>query len=98
MAYFCAHCAKELSLTTGQKVGRRESCPHCDGDLHCCKNCSHFDDKAYNQCKEPQADRVLEKNRSNYCDYFQFRDGALAKSGDLAKSKALQDLDSLFKK
>ena len=64
----CHHCQKEIPLLGN--VGRREECPFCRQDLHVCKNCVHYDPKAYNECAEPQAERVLEKDRSNFCDYF----------------------------
>lgn len=97
MDYFCYRCGKSLGLSSA-KAGRSESCPQCNNDLHCCKNCSYYDERAYNSCKEPQADRVLEKDRSNFCDYFQFLSGTRkAEAGD-AKKKVLNDLDALFKK
>ena len=98
MAHYCALCGKQLDLLTGAKVGRRDSCMHCRGDMHCCRNCSFFDEKAYNQCREPQAERVLEKSSSNYCDYFEFKEGPRDSKVQDAKSKALSDLDALFKK
>ena len=29
-----------------------------------------------NACVEPQAERVKEKDRANYCDFFRFKEGA----------------------
>jgi hypothetical protein len=56
----------------------------------------HFDPKAYNECNEPQADRVLEKERANFCDYFTPGNGTIgaAKSKDDLMSAA----EALFKK
>jgi len=65
---FCHHCQKQVPLLG--LVGRRDECPFCRADLHVCKNCQHYDPKAYNECKEPQAERVLEKEKSNFCDFF----------------------------
>ena len=77
-------------------VGRREECSKCRSDLHCCKNCKFFDPKAYNQCREPVAEVVKEKDRANYCDNFEPGAGG-GKSGPTA-----QDLkaaaEALFKK
>lgn len=98
MAYFCFRCGKEISLGSPSGVGRRDTCPACDADLHSCLNCTHYDGKAYNECHEPQADRVLDKDRSNYCDYFAFRSGAaVAKKIDV-KEQTQKKLDDLFKK
>jgi hypothetical protein len=99
MKYFCFNCGNEILLSDRHAVGRADGCPKCKGDLHACKNCSFYDERAYNQCKEPQAERVLEKNRSNFCDYFEFaqRSSPGAKQTD-QKAKALDALDALFKK
>jgi hypothetical protein len=52
---------------------------------------------AYNDCREPQAERVIEKGRSNFCDFLVFRDaetnGKGKDSGESAKTK----MESLFK-
>ncbi len=90
----CYKCGKE----TGFKdfVGRGESCPHCRSDAKVCKNCEHYDLKAYNECREPSAERVVDKEKSNFCDQFtmnQKKPGAATAIPDY-KSKA----DALFKK
>jgi hypothetical protein len=37
----------------------------------------HFHDaRAYNQCAEPQAERVVDKAHANFCDYFSPADAA----------------------
>ena len=54
-----------------ERVGRQEACPRCDSDLHCCRNCRFRDPGAHNQCRETQAEWVKEKDRSNFCDYFE---------------------------
>jgi hypothetical protein len=57
-------------------VGRRTTCPECDADLHRCLNCRHYDQSAGNECREPQAERVVDKDALNACDLFQLGDGA----------------------
>ena len=81
------------------KPGRADTCPACDADLHCCRNCAFFDPGSYNECREPQAERVLEKDRSNFCDYFAFRQGpgSADKAGQPAGKRG-NPLDGLFKK
>ncbi|MBN8549174.1 MAG: hypothetical protein J0M12_07675 [Deltaproteobacteria bacterium] len=97
MAYQCYKCGAEQALSDRRSVGRTESCLKCASDLHCCRNCSFYDEKAYNSCREPQADRVLEKNRSNFCDFFEFA-ADRSMGTDNAKNKALDALNDLFKK
>ena len=90
---FCHQCSKEIPLLG--IVGRREECPFCKADLHVCKNCIHHDIQAYNECKEPQADRVLEKDRGNFCDYF--TPGKVGAS-EKVKNDLLAAAEALFKK
>lgn len=84
-----------MTLPEGS-VSRREDCPHCGADVHCCKNCDLHDPKAYNECREPQAERVQEKDRANYCDFFQVRKGQLGAMSEADKLKAAAE--ALFKK
>lgn len=97
MSYHCFKCGNELELPHGGKVGRTASCDSCRADLHVCLNCRHYDKASYNECREPQADRVLDKDRSNFCDYFAFREGTAQASGK-SKADLLKNLDDLFKK
>lgn len=64
----CFFCHKDIEIT--DRIGRRETCPHCGLDLHICRNCEFYDSTAYNECREPQAERVVDKEKSNFCDYF----------------------------
>lgn len=93
---FCHSCSKELALI--RKPGREETCPHCGADLHICLNCSFYSPGAYNECREPQAERVVEKKRSNFCDYFVFIDDAARKGQAAKKDDPRSRLDALFKK
>ncbi|MCM2279641.1 MAG: hypothetical protein NDJ89_16325 [Oligoflexia bacterium] len=89
----CWNCGAEL---TALDYGRSDTCRKCGRDTKTCKGCEHFDPMANNQCHENQAERVLEKERSNFCDYFRPRagSGASAASRDAMKSAA----EALFKK
>lgn len=91
-------CHKCNTPIDGTFVARGDSCTKCGADLKCCKNCRHYDPKAYNDCREPQAERVVDKERSNFCDYFSVAlDGKIGAPGDEKKS-ILNKLDDLFKK
>ncbi|WP_413287484.1 hypothetical protein [Bdellovibrio sp. HCB337] len=93
-ALHCFNCNKEIQV--GGIVGRRDECPNCRADVHVCKNCEFYDPKAYNECREPQADMVKEKDRANFCDYFSPRRGS---SGGVDKAAALRAAaEALFKK
>lgn len=64
----CFQCGKELVFAT--VPGRRDECPSCGADVHSCRNCRHYDKNAYNECREPQADVVKERDRANFCDFY----------------------------
>jgi hypothetical protein len=70
----CYGCGAALSFDG--PIGRRTTCPECDADLHRCLNCRHYDPSAGNECREPHADRIVDKEASNACDLFQLGDGA----------------------
>lgn len=90
----CRCCRKEVVVP--KVVGRKDTCPFCDADLRCCLNCRFYDERIYNQCRETQAERVLDKDRSNFCDYFVFRDAdVFQEPGE--KQSAKDKLASLFK-
>ena len=92
----CAACNRELALAPGERLGFRENCEGCDADLHSCVNCAHYDPGAYNDCREPSAEHVSERERANRCDWFQPSDRA---GGDgSSRDHAVSELEGLFKK
>ena len=91
----CYHCKKPLQLPEGP-VGRKETCPSCLNDVRVCYNCKNYDAKAYNECREVQADRVVDKAKSNFCDYFSLG-GNGGGGADSTREDALKKLNDLFK-
>lgn len=91
----CHACLKEMEIP--MPVGRRETCPFCGTDLHSCLNCAFHEAAAYNECREPQAERVIDKARSNFCDFFAVRDTGTVDQEKGPVSSAKARLDSLFK-
>ncbi len=79
------------------RVSRSAVCVKCDADLHCCLNCRHYNPRAHNECNENQAEWVRDKERSNYCDYFDPKRGA-GPGNSSPKEDARARFDSLFKK
>src|SRR5271170_4436463 len=92
----CFNCGKITSFS--ERVGFRGECEHCHADARVCKNCKFYDVKAYNECREPNAEVVQVKDRSNRCDYFQ-ENGASGsgKPGDAA-ADLMKAAEALFKK
>jgi predicted RNA-binding Zn-ribbon protein involved in translation (DUF1610 family) len=68
----CARCRKEISVD--RRVSRRETCPHCGAWLHTCVNCRFYSPGRHNDCKESGTDPVRDKESSNFCDFFEFKE------------------------
>jgi hypothetical protein len=89
----CWFCGKGLTLSY---YGRGDTCPQCKRDTKVCKGCEFYDPKMNNECRETQADRVVEKERSNFCDYFRPKSGTA--NGMSQQDNAKSAADALFKK
>ncbi|HEY2526194.1 MAG TPA: hypothetical protein VGI29_14120 [Candidatus Binataceae bacterium] len=97
----CWNCGHRIE--TAERVGFHAHCERCDRPLHVCHNCSLYDASYNNQCRETMAERVVDKERSNFCEYF-----APAAAGGAGKRNAAAprppgrdaraELDALFKK
>ena len=92
----CHRCGAAVNARDG--VGRRDACLSCGSDLHCCLNCDFHDRSLHNQCREPQAERQVDKERSNFCDYFRFRSAARLPPDASRPKDARSKLDALFAK
>lgn len=99
MQFTCWKCGEVIEVTAAaSRVGARETCPKCDADLHCCRNCQLYDPAKHNQCAETQAEWVRDKEAANYCDYFS--PNPVLSAGKRSSSPggdAKKRFDSLFK-
>jgi hypothetical protein len=93
----CFACGSGVELATGERIGFRETCATCASDLHVCRNCAHHDPAAYNECREPGAERVGDRERANRCDWFRPIESGEDSPGD-ERDHARATLDDLFKK
>ncbi len=66
----CFQCRQEIPAE--RIILREDECPHCFSDLHACRNCRFYDPASSNLCSEPQADWVTDKERANFCEFFDF--------------------------
>ncbi len=64
----CRKCNTEYSFHG--RLEFRARCPQCDTALHVWLQCAYFDRGAYNGCREPKAERIVDKERENRCEYF----------------------------
>lgn len=90
----CWNCTSNLDAFD---YGRQDTCKKCGKDTRVCKNCIHHDRTSHNECRENQADRVLEKEKSNFCDYFSPKDQSSG-SGSPTKDQLKAAAEALFKK
>lgn len=48
-------------------------CPRCQSELHCCKQCVHFDTGRQFECTQPIPERITKKDAKNQCTFFEMR-------------------------
>ena len=93
----CYACGREIAAA--EKIRRSDECEGCGRDLRCCRNCRHFDPKVHNQCREVVAEWVADKERANFCDYFELdprRRPTPARDGKSAEELAREKFKKLF--
>jgi hypothetical protein len=88
----CHHCGRDIGRV--ERVGRRDACLHCGWDLHCCLNCEFHDPAYHNQCREPQAERQVDKEAGNFCECFSFRSGGVKRVAPATEARG--KLEALF--
>ena len=64
----CWSCGRHL---VAADYGREGRCPVCGKATHACRNCRFYAPGRANDCLEPIAERVIEKERPNFCDLFE---------------------------
>lgn len=88
----CWHCGRGL---TAADYGREATCLNCGKPTRVCRNCSHYAPGRPNECLEPMVERVIEKERSNFCELFDPSDrppGEKSAPSEDALRKAAEDL------
>jgi hypothetical protein len=87
----CGAALVEVSLP----VGRSDYCRACRAEIHVCRMCRFYDVTKARQCAEPVADPVQNKERANFCGYFEPVSGRF-RAKDPAADAAKAALDALF--
>lgn len=95
----CWSCGKSTGLEG--RVMKTDYCPECQADQRCCRGCRHFDPHAPKQCREPIDKTITNKEKANFCDWFQVRQ-AVQKGGQIIREGNSKDsrkraFDDLFK-
>jgi len=73
----------------------------CLADLRCCRGCRHFDPTRRGQCRENIEKPIANKEKNNFCDFFQMRNvvkkpGGISTQTD-SKDDRKKKFDDLFK-
>jgi len=79
-------------------LGRYAECLACRAELHVCRMCRFYDPRVANACREPVAEPVQDKERGNFCGYFEAVAGAYRPADTAAAEKARDELEALFGK
>lgn len=88
---YCASCDAELSPDL--RIGRETLCPHCEAYLHACIQCRFYEPTLHNQCLEPEADYVGDRQKANFCEFFAMagtREGGKAGRAESAGSAPMR--------
>jgi hypothetical protein len=91
----CWKCGASLAAEP-LPLARVSECPSCNADLHVCRLCEFYDTAVAKSCREPVADEVHNKERANFCDYFQPRPDAWTAPDAQPAQAARNALDTLF--
>jgi hypothetical protein len=93
--YGCHFCHSEVD--NPREVFRTSVCSKCGKDLKICLNCRFYNPGAHWDCSESIDEPVKDKDRSNFCSFFAFRDYPTGESGQSKGTEAARkQLDKLF--
>jgi hypothetical protein len=92
----CFFCGQ--GVAEGERIYRSSSCAACGKDLKICRNCRFYSAGAHWDCLESIQDPVNDKERANFCEFFQFREtrGPGSSPSAEGKKKARDELRKLF--
>ncbi len=91
----CYQCDTEIDLGKEGLIYRRDLCPKCHVDLRCCKMCAYYDPLAQYECKQDLEERIVDKEKSNFCEFFTPRKDP--KTLEEEKKKLFDEALKLFK-
>ena len=91
----CFRCGASL-VALSLPIARQDLCPDCGIELHVCKMCVHYDANVARQCREDDAEDVTEKERANFCEWFEPSDASFDPSRKSEADQAREALEALF--
>ena len=91
----CWKCGSELKKLL-LPFSRSEECSSCNADLRVCRGCKNYAADVADACTEERAEFVADKDRANFCDYFDPHVTAYRKQDDADAQRARNKLAELF--
>ena len=83
----------KCQLKIKEKITFRSVCAQCYSDLHVCINCQSYAPGKPNDCKISEIDKVVDKEKNNFCEYFVYQD----QRPPLKNTSKIQVAKKLFK-
>lgn len=77
-------------------LSRLSVCLKCGAELYACRMCRFHDPRLRDGCREERAEHVLEKERANFCEFFEPRPQAYTAQDAAPAAAARAELDALF--
>jgi hypothetical protein len=90
----CWKCGASLAALT-LPFSRSDECRACRAELHVCRMCRFYDRSKAKSCAEPVADEVHDKDRANFCGYFEPASGRY-RPADAGADRSWDALEALF--
>lgn len=83
------------------RVTRSTECERCNQPVRCCRNCLFFSPGSHWDCRETVPEQVVDKERSNFCEYFRLNertstDEKGATSSEMPREATRRAFDDLF--
>jgi hypothetical protein len=95
----CWYCGSPVNEP--EPFSRSLVCAACGKDIRSCRNCRFYLSGARGDCSETSAERVADKERANFCDWFslnpKYRSETAGHRKDMDKATAAKTaFDNLF--
>jgi hypothetical protein len=91
----CWKCGEPLKRSR-LPIRRRDECQICQTPLHVCRMCRHYDTRLINGCRHDHADKVVEKEHANFCQFFRPRSNANLSVVNRASNASRIELNEIF--
>ena len=91
----CWHCGVSVSEEP-LPLSTYAECRPCRAQLHCCRQCQHYNPRLRVDCDEPRAESHSEREKSNFCDWFKLRREFVEPGGKAPSVNHQTELNTLF--